>query len=172
MCRFCRRRGNCAGDGTTARRSETTGIFGGELTGFPHFRQNCEPSGRVVPQALQAKMAVVVARTVSLGGALTGTPHFRQNWEPSGRSAAHLLHNTAGSFSSKATADISTGCSWSDVAAVVSSACAFPAQSSKGQRGQCQHSHHHRDPQNSHVPFRPRPVVRTPCVLRIVLAPA
>jgi hypothetical protein len=46
-------------------------------------------------------MAVAAGGAMSVAGVLTGCPHFRQNWDPSGRFAAHLLHNTAGSFCSE-----------------------------------------------------------------------
>src|SRR5690348_17262953 len=33
--------------------------LGGELTGLPHCRQNCEPSGRFAPHLLHPKMTLV-----------------------------------------------------------------------------------------------------------------
>ncbi|SPF35951.1 hypothetical protein SBA1_1480025 [Candidatus Sulfotelmatobacter kueseliae] len=98
--RFCRGLGNSAGGVSTTLGRSAGALFAGELTGLPHFRQNCAPSGRLVPHLLQAKMAVAAGGAISVAGVLTGCPHFRQNWDPSGRFTAHLLHNTAGSFCS------------------------------------------------------------------------
>jgi hypothetical protein len=99
--RFRRGRGNSAGGVSTTLGRSAAALFGGTLTGFPHFRQNSDPCGRLVPHLLQAKMAVAAGGAMSVAGVLTGCPHFRQNWDPSGRFAAHLLHNTAGSFCSE-----------------------------------------------------------------------
>src|SRR5271157_214867 len=98
--RFRGRRGNSAGGTSTAGASAAAAPFAGEHTGLPHFKQNCAPSGRLVPHLAQAKIAVATGGAVAVAGALTFCPHFRQNWDPSGRLAAHLLHNTADSLRS------------------------------------------------------------------------
>src|ERR1700675_829914 len=59
--------------------STTLGSFAGELTGLPHFRQNCASSGRVAPHWLHPNRTLVVV--VLFVGIPTGSPHLRQRCE-------------------------------------------------------------------------------------------
>ncbi len=109
-------RGTCDGNGSATAGLGMAAVFAGRLTGFPHFKQNRAPSGRIAPHLLQARSTVVAGGSAAVVGHAvpTGCPHFRQNCEPSGRLAAHLVHDTAGSspcglVHPSRTADISTG---------------------------------------------------------------
>src|ERR1700686_1323812 len=60
--------------------------LGGELTGFPHCRQNCEPSGRFAPHLLHPKMTLVggvllVAITQWLSGSYTDFVVRSADWQ-------------------------------------------------------------------------------------------
>src|SRR5579859_4070261 len=57
--------------------SATTGDFGGELTGLPHFRQNCASSGRVAPHLLHPRMTLVVGGVVLFVDIRTGLSALR-----------------------------------------------------------------------------------------------
>src|SRR5450631_1089552 len=76
-----------AGAGT----STTAGVFGGELTGLPHFRQNCASSGRLAPHLLHPNRTLVEDDVVLFVGILTGSRRFQIEVRTLGRKCQQIL---------------------------------------------------------------------------------
>src|ERR1700689_4536003 len=53
--------------------------FGGELTGLPHFRQNCASSGRLAPHLLHPNRTLAGGGVALFVDILTGSPRFRRS---------------------------------------------------------------------------------------------
>jgi hypothetical protein len=65
------------------------------VTGFPHFRQNCEPSGKLAPHWVQMEDGATASAVLF---SVVPIPQRGQDWESSERFVPQLLHNTGASL--------------------------------------------------------------------------
>src|SRR5580698_11382524 len=56
--------------------STAAALFAGELTGLPHFRQNCASSGRLAPHLLHPSRTLAGGGVALFVDILTGSPRF------------------------------------------------------------------------------------------------
>src|ERR1022692_2143379 len=87
------------------RASTTAGLLGGELTGFPHFRQNCASSGRLAPHLLHPSMTLVTGGVVLFVAILSGL----RSASGSANHQAHFPRRRVRISGAETPADISTG---------------------------------------------------------------
>src|SRR5436305_14098470 len=80
------RRGNEAGGNT----STTVASFNGELTDFPHFKQNCAESGKVAPHLLHPSNTFAGGSGALFVGILSGSQQSDGNANHRGEMPANI----------------------------------------------------------------------------------